>query len=157
MKYASLNILEDAAELDAQHKRHVSLTWSIIKFKLQYYYPELVDEAFTKSLTIHDLQYEKFKVEFLGLCLKLDVENVVCKEQYYGDRFKTVKGAGMSEIDFDRPMVKASLNYIGVEKWKDLVEVIQKARKEEAAKEDVSKKAEDDKTDLENIMENWGY
>lgn len=130
-KYASLDVLEEASELDTQHKRQVYLTWNIIRFKLMYYYPELVDEEFKKPLAISDERYDKLKTEYLGLCIKLGVDNNILDPMAKsGDR--VVPGTGMKEIDFEKPMVVSTLNYVGIEEWKDAIAEIKAVAKAES-------------------------
>jgi hypothetical protein len=127
-KYASLDVLEEASELDTQHKRQVYLSWNIIRFKLMHYHPELVDEEFKKPLSISDERYEKLKTEYLGLCMKLGVDNHILDPMAKPGSI-VVPGSGMKEIDFDRPAVISTLNYVGIDEWKDAVAQIKEKAK----------------------------
>lgn len=155
-KYASLDVLEEASELDTQHKRQVYLTWNIIRFKLMYYYPELVDEEFKKPLTILDERYEKLKNEYLGLCMKLGVDNSIV-DPLAKSGTVVVPGSGMKEVDLDRPSVVATLNYVGVDEWKDVVTAMKAEAKELPEVDKTVAQQKKDEDALDNMDERMGW
>ena len=142
-KYASLDILEDASVLDTRHKRQVYLSWNLVRFKIFYYYPELVDEEYHKTLKIEDAQYDKLKAEYLALCTSLMVDN-------------TIVGTAMQEVDFDKSIVKATLKYIGCEGYEAKVSEIEKQLKEDAKATKTFETDEKKALIQDNEDYNWG-
>ena len=91
------------------------IEYLLIKNKIAYYYPELVQEQPT-----HDDQYDNFEVRYLQLCMLLDEPNEFVHKKYSKipnpenpeeeiEVHKDWNGTGMMELDFKHSFVKKVL------------------------------------------------
>lgn len=86
-------------------QRHALISWSLIEWKLMYYYPEKIAPEFHEKLTVPDAIYDQMEQEYLLLCERLDLPNTLVHK---------VEGAGMVEVDFTKPSVKLVLSKYGI-------------------------------------------
>lgn len=93
-------------------KRFINLGWSLIEYKLVYYYPDLINPDMLRKYTISDLEYDALEIEYLHLCKKLKYPNRHVHKSYSG--FEDVEDQSQFEIDFDRPSVQLVLSKLGI-------------------------------------------
>lgn len=111
----------DSAQLKKDKARYIELSYRIIEAKIMYYYPELIRAGFHEGLTISDDEFDKMQIEYLTLCRDNDFENTVCHNYFPGLDEITVRGRGMFEVDFKRPVVHLIMRKWGVPKWQSKV------------------------------------
>ena len=92
----------------SKRDRFIEIGWDLIKYKLAYYYPDMISEEFLGELTIPDSEYDSLEKEYISLCRELKERNtIVHKDQ--DDEL----GTGMFEVDFNRPCVHLVLSKYG--------------------------------------------
>jgi hypothetical protein len=102
--------------------RWIRLAYMLIEYKIMYYYPEVIKEGYHPGLTISDDEYDKLEIEYLTLCKKLNVANTVVHKGYPGLMLgEDVKGDGMFEVDFTRPVVHLIMRKYGISNWQDRI------------------------------------
>jgi len=99
-----------AARKEILRKRLLDVCWSIIEYKIYYYYPELVHPSWHKKLTIHDDLYDELERQYLRLCFALKCFNTNVHKVHFEWQDNT---HAMFEVDFDRPSVQLVLSKIG--------------------------------------------
>ena len=87
----------------ARTQRRVDLSWAIIEAKILYYDPKELPESFVERKLPSDARYDAMEREYLDLCVALNQPNTVVHKEYAGLR---PRGAGMFELDWERPSVK---------------------------------------------------
>lgn len=102
--------------------RWIRLAYMLIEHKIMYYYPELIKEGYRPGLTISDDTYDELEIEYLSLCKKLNASNTVVHKSYPGLEIGVdVRGEGMLEVDFSRPVVHLVMRKYGVADWQNRV------------------------------------
>lgn len=56
-----------------ESSRAIELSWKLLKHKLMYYHPELVDKSWHKELVITDLEYDTLEQEAKALGISVKV------------------------------------------------------------------------------------
>lgn len=107
----------DVREKNAGRRRYIELTYRLIEYKIMYYYPELIAEAYQEHLTVSDETYDAMEMEYLRLCKSLGYKNTVAHKEYAS--IGEVPGPGMNEVDFTRPTVHLVLRKWGIKNWQD--------------------------------------
>lgn len=61
----------------SKNKEYIELGWKLLKYKLMYYRPELVDESWHEDLTISDSSYDLLEKEYSALAEELGLPNTI--------------------------------------------------------------------------------